>query len=148
LSNVYKRSFVEFHFKLCDLIHNDLFLGAAMKQGKLAQPCPYKAVNIFHCYLIKQHRHNQHFLIPINGVGACFLLPFSNITCHLHAYFFYPHAIFQTAHRSFLKSNSTTLIYIHTQHSFCYVLSFLCITCPYEGSLFLLIFSVSTLKFN
>ncbi|XP_028171000.1 uncharacterized protein LOC114360477 [Ostrinia furnacalis] len=41
LSNVYKRGFIEMHFKLCNLIHKDKFFGAAMKQGKFSQPCPY-----------------------------------------------------------------------------------------------------------
>ncbi|XP_063530688.1 uncharacterized protein LOC134741725 [Cydia strobilella] len=41
LSNEYRRSFVEMHFRWCSLIHKDPFFGAAMKQGKLARPCPY-----------------------------------------------------------------------------------------------------------
>ncbi|XP_073961956.1 uncharacterized protein [Choristoneura fumiferana] len=41
LSNEYRRGFVEMHFSLCDLIHKDKFFGAAMRQGKLRQPCPY-----------------------------------------------------------------------------------------------------------
>ncbi|KAL4705178.1 hypothetical protein ACJJTC_018424, partial [Scirpophaga incertulas] len=41
LSNVYKRSFVEMHFKFCDLIHKDNFFGAPMRQGKLLGSCPY-----------------------------------------------------------------------------------------------------------
>ncbi|XP_063542090.1 uncharacterized protein LOC134750777 [Cydia strobilella] len=41
LSNEYRRSFVEMHFRWCSLIHDDPFFGAAMKQGKLNEPCPY-----------------------------------------------------------------------------------------------------------
>ncbi|XP_061723659.1 uncharacterized protein LOC133529873 [Cydia pomonella] len=41
LSNEYRRSFVEMHFRWCFLIHNDPFFGAPMKQGKLKEPCPY-----------------------------------------------------------------------------------------------------------
>ncbi|RVE49894.1 hypothetical protein evm_005487, partial [Chilo suppressalis] len=41
LSNVYKRGFIEMHFKFCDLLHKDSFFGAPMRQGKFLQPCPY-----------------------------------------------------------------------------------------------------------
>jgi hypothetical protein len=40
-------------------------------------------------------------LIPLCGVGTtCFLLPFSSITRHLHAHFFYFHVILHTIYPS------------------------------------------------
>ncbi|XP_075980771.1 uncharacterized protein LOC142979624 [Anticarsia gemmatalis] len=41
LTNVYKRTFVEFHFNWCHLVEKDLFFGSAMRQGKLLKPCPH-----------------------------------------------------------------------------------------------------------
>ncbi|XP_049865530.1 uncharacterized protein LOC126366464 [Pectinophora gossypiella] len=41
LSNRYQRSFVEMHFKLCDMVHKDPFFGAPMRRGGLEKPCPW-----------------------------------------------------------------------------------------------------------
>ncbi|XP_053619328.1 uncharacterized protein LOC128680308 [Plodia interpunctella] len=42
LTNVYKRSFVEFHFGICDLIKKDHFFGKPLNQGRaLHETCPF-----------------------------------------------------------------------------------------------------------
>jgi hypothetical protein len=49
---------------------------------------------VFLISLICWKSHHHHLLIPLSGVGTtCFLLPFSSITCHLHAHSFYSHNI-------------------------------------------------------
>jgi hypothetical protein len=59
-----------------------------------------------HLLLILGHRHRP--LIPLNGVGTIyFLLPFSSITRHVHAHFFYFHVILHTVHPSFPRATST-----------------------------------------
>jgi hypothetical protein len=90
----------------------------------------------------KRATHHHHPLILVSGVGTtCFLLPFSSITRHLHAHCFYSHVILHTVRPSFLRSTSSRVPSILAL--FVMWLSSLCITCPYQANLLLLIFSVT-----
>lgn len=42
--NTYKRTFFELHYKLCDLLNKDTFLGSSIKKGTFKGPCPFPAV--------------------------------------------------------------------------------------------------------
>jgi hypothetical protein len=57
-------------------------------------------------YYITCYHHHHRPLIPLSGVGTCFLLPFSSITRHL-THSFYSHVILHTVHPSFLRATST-----------------------------------------
>ncbi|KAJ0174851.1 hypothetical protein K1T71_009959 [Dendrolimus kikuchii] len=67
LSNVYKRSFVEMHYKLCDLITKDIFFGAALRQNpKFAKGCP----------LLPNNYNMVNMSIPPTSIPSSF--PFRN----------------------------------------------------------------------
>ncbi|XP_023943404.2 uncharacterized protein LOC112049657 [Bicyclus anynana] len=51
LSNVYKRSFVELHFKICDLLEKDEILGDALRQGYLNVPRAERLLPTLKCPL-------------------------------------------------------------------------------------------------
>ncbi|KAI5645296.1 hypothetical protein NE865_02844 [Phthorimaea operculella] len=41
MPNVYKPTFLEMHYKHCDLLEKDKLFGRTMRQGKLSGPCPH-----------------------------------------------------------------------------------------------------------
>ncbi|KAI5639786.1 hypothetical protein NE865_07686 [Phthorimaea operculella] len=65
LTNQYKPTFVEMRFRWCDLIHKDKFFGAAMRQGKLAKPCPHPAGE-YHLYNMTVPGAAIPFSFPFN----------------------------------------------------------------------------------
>ncbi|XP_013140762.1 PREDICTED: uncharacterized protein LOC106105082 [Papilio polytes] len=56
--NTYKRTFFELHYKLCDLLNKDTFLGSSIKKGTFKGPCPFPAGTY----------HVENVTIPIENV--------------------------------------------------------------------------------
>ncbi|KAJ2941216.1 hypothetical protein O0L34_g10451 [Tuta absoluta] len=73
LTNQYKPTFVEMRFRWCDLILKDKFFGAAMKQGKLAKPCPHPP-GIYHLY---------NMTVPGAAIPGSFPFSRGRIYCNL-----------------------------------------------------------------
>ncbi|XP_013166414.1 PREDICTED: uncharacterized protein LOC106116901 [Papilio xuthus] len=58
--NTYKRTFFELHYKLCDLINKDTFLGSSIKRGSFKGTCPFPSGSY----------HVENITIPIESVPA------------------------------------------------------------------------------
>ncbi|CAH2095131.1 unnamed protein product [Euphydryas editha] len=51
LSNVYKRSFVEFHIAACDVLTKDNLVGAMLKEAYFRMPAELRPMKLFVCPL-------------------------------------------------------------------------------------------------
>ncbi|XP_014361423.2 uncharacterized protein LOC106713211 [Papilio machaon] len=58
--NTYKRTFFELHYRLCDLLNKDTFLGSSMKRGSFKGNCPFPSGKY----------HVENITIPIENVPA------------------------------------------------------------------------------